>query len=75
MLAAVRTLATGYILSKAKEKIEELEGIKFDMLMFGKQAIDGDTAQVGPRSLRIWTFPRLLTLGKFGPPRMARACA
>ena len=41
------TLATGYILSKAKEKVEELEGIKFDMLMFGKQAIDGDTAQVG----------------------------
>ena len=43
------TLATGYILSQAKEKIEELEGLKFDMIMFGKQAIDGDTAQVGPQ--------------------------
>ena len=34
------TLATGYILSQAKEKIEELEGLKFDMIMFGKQAIE-----------------------------------
>ena len=52
------TLATGYILSKAKEKIEELEGIKFDMLMFGKQAIDGDTAQVGPEMAEHLGFPQ-----------------
>lgn len=41
------TLATSYILSKAIEKVEELEG-KFDCIFCGKQAIDGDTAQVGP---------------------------
>lgn len=43
------TLATGYALAQAIKKIEELEGIKFDVLFAGKQAIDGDTAQVGPQ--------------------------
>jgi len=42
------TLATSYILSRAVKKIEELEGITFDAIFCGKQAIDGDTAQVGP---------------------------
>ena len=42
------TLATSYILSNAVRKIEELEG-KFDAIFCGKQAIDGDTAQVGPQ--------------------------
>ena len=41
------TLATSYILSCAVKKIEETEG-KFDAIFCGKQAIDGDTAQVGP---------------------------
>lgn len=41
------TLATSYILSQAITKIEETEG-KFDAIFCGKQAIDGDTAQVGP---------------------------
>ena len=42
------TLATSYILSCAVKKISELEGKKFDIVFCGKQAIDGDTAQVGP---------------------------
>lgn len=41
------TLATSYILYNAVKKIEETEG-KFDYIFCGKQAIDGDTAQVGP---------------------------
>jgi len=41
------TLATSYILSCAIKQIEKEEG-KFDMIFCGKQAIDGDTAQVGP---------------------------
>lgn len=41
------TLATSYIIKSAIEKIEETEG-KFDAIFCGKQAIDGDTAQVGP---------------------------
>lgn len=53
------TLATGYILSTAKGKIEELEGIKFDLLMFGKQAIDGDTAQVGPQTAENLDIPQV----------------
>lgn len=41
------TLATSYILSCAVQKVRELEG-PFAMILCGKQAIDGDTAQVGP---------------------------
>lgn len=41
------TLATSYILSEAVKKVEDLEG-HFDLIFCGKQAIDGDTAQVGP---------------------------
>lgn len=41
------TLATSYIISETLKKVEELEGT-FDAIFCGKQAIDGDTAQVGP---------------------------
>lgn len=41
------TLATSYILASAIKAIEEKEG-KFDIIFGGKQAIDGDTGQVGP---------------------------
>jgi hypothetical protein len=37
------TLATSYTLSKAIEKIND-----FDIILCGKQTVDGDTAQVGP---------------------------
>ncbi len=38
------TLATSYILSRAIQKIE-----RYDLVFCGRQAIDGDTAQVGPQ--------------------------
>jgi electron transfer flavoprotein beta subunit len=41
--AGADTLATSYTLSCAIKKIKV-----FDLILFGKQAIDGDTAQVGP---------------------------
>jgi len=41
--AGADTLATSYTLAMAIKKIG-----KFDLILFGKQAIDGDTAQVGP---------------------------
>lgn len=41
------TWATGYTLSLAIRKIAETDG-PADLLLFGKQATDGDTAQVGP---------------------------
>jgi len=52
------TLATSYILSKAIAKIEELEG-KFDIIFCGKQAIDGDTAQVGPEIAEHLDYPQV----------------
>lgn len=52
------TLATSYILSVAVKKIEELEG-KFDMIFCGKQAIDGDTAQVGPELAEHLGLPQI----------------
>lgn len=42
------TLATSYIISNSIKEIEKREGCTFDIIMCGKQAIDGDTAQVGP---------------------------
>jgi len=41
------TLATSTILASALRKIQEEEGI--DIIFCGRQAIDGDTAQVGPQ--------------------------
>jgi len=52
------TLATSYILSKAITKLEELEG-KFDIIFCGKQAIDGDTAQVGPELAEHLDYPQV----------------
>jgi electron transfer flavoprotein beta subunit len=52
------TLATSYILSRAIAKVEELEG-KFDVIFCGKQAIDGDTAQVGPEIAEHLNYPQL----------------
>ena len=40
------TLATSYVLAEAIRKIHQEDPI--DLIFFGKQAIDGDTAQVGP---------------------------
>lgn len=52
------TLATSYILSKAIVKLEELE-CKFDLIFCGKQAIDGDTAQVGPELAEHLDYPQV----------------
>lgn len=42
------TLATSRTLAEAIRVLEEKQGAKFDLIFCGKQAIDGDTAQVGP---------------------------
>ena len=46
--AGADTLATSYFLSKAIEKIGKEIG-HVDIVLGGRQAIDGDTAQVGPQ--------------------------
>lgn len=52
------TLATSYILSKAVKAVEAVEGA-FDVIFCGKQAIDGDTAQVGPELAEQLDYPQL----------------
>ena len=44
--AGADTLATGYTLARAIQKLAQAGPV--DLVMCGKQAIDGDTAQVGP---------------------------
>ena len=49
--AGADTLATGYTLSKAIKRLEA------DLIICGKQALDGDTAQVGPGIAEILDLP------------------
>jgi electron transfer flavoprotein beta subunit len=52
--AGADTLATAYTLAKAIEKIKDV-----DLVICGKQAIDGDTAQVGPGIATRLKIPQL----------------
>lgn len=52
--AASDTLATSYILSMAVRKIG-----RWDMVFCGRQAIDGDTAQVGPQLAEKLGIPQI----------------
>ncbi len=61
------TLATSYILSNAIQYVEKQEGIKFDVIFCGKQAIDGDTAQVGPEIAEHLGYPQV-TYGLVAEP-------
>jgi len=49
------TWATSTIISSAIKKIMQDEGV--DIVMCGRQAIDGDTAQVGPQIAEFLDFP------------------
>ena len=51
--AASDTLATSYILSCAVKKID------YDIVLCGRQAIDGDTAQVGPQLAEKLSVPQI----------------
>ena len=53
------TLATSYILSTAIKAIEKTNGAAFDIIFCGKQAIDGDTAQVGPEIAEHLDYPQV----------------
>ncbi len=54
------TLATSYTLAAALNKIG-----KFDLILCGKQAIDGDTAQVGPEMAEHLGIPHITCCSKF----------
>lgn len=53
------TLATSYTLAAAIRKIG-----KFDVILCGKQAIDGDTAQVGPEIAEYLDIPQITYAAK-----------
>ncbi|MBQ3390097.1 MAG: electron transfer flavoprotein subunit beta/FixA family protein [Firmicutes bacterium] len=53
------TLSTSYILSAAIRRIEELRMETFDLILCGKQAVDGDTAQVGPEIAEHLALPHV----------------
>jgi electron transfer flavoprotein beta subunit len=52
--AGADTLATSYVLSEAIKKIGQ-----FDFVFAGRQAIDGDTAQVGPQTAEKLNIPQI----------------
>ncbi|MEA4825360.1 MAG: electron transfer flavoprotein subunit beta/FixA family protein [Clostridium sp.] len=52
------TLASSYILSTAIKAIED-KTEKFDLIFCGKQAIDGDTGQVGPEIAEHLGYPQV----------------
>jgi electron transfer flavoprotein beta subunit len=51
--AGADTLATSYMLSVGIKKIE-----KYDLILCGRQAIDGDTGQVGPQLAEALNLPQ-----------------
>jgi electron transfer flavoprotein beta subunit len=53
--AGADTLATSYTLTRAIQKIEP----EFDLVLCGRQAIDGDTAQVGPQTAEKLGVPQV----------------
>jgi electron transfer flavoprotein beta subunit len=52
--AGADTLATSYVLSRAIRKLGN-----FDFILGGRQAIDGDTAQVGPQTAEKLGLPQI----------------
>lgn len=58
--AASDTLATSYILSRAVKTLKE-----YDFVFCGRQAIDGDTAQVGPQLAEKLGIPQVTYLEEF----------
>ncbi len=58
--AASDTLATSYILSQAVRTVG-----RFDFVFCGRQAIDGDTAQVGPQMAEKLGLPQVTYLEQF----------
>ncbi len=56
--AGADTLATSYTLSRAAQKLG------FDIIFCGKQAIDGDTAQVGPEMAEFLSIPHIAYVKK-----------
>ena len=61
-LGGADTLATSYTLAQAIKKVGD-----YDIILCGRQAIDGDTAQVGPQVAEKLGLTQTLTLRKSSP--------
>ncbi len=61
--AGADTLATSYALACAIKKIGD-----FDLIIAGRQAIDGDTAQVGPQVAEKLGLPQITYVEEIGSP-------
>jgi electron transfer flavoprotein beta subunit len=57
--AGADTLATSYALAKAVQKAGE-----YDLVLCGRQAIDGDTAQVGPQTAEKLGVPQITNVSR-----------
>jgi len=57
--AGADTFATSYTISKMVEKIKD-----YDLIICGKQAIDGETAQVGPEIAELLNIPLITYVNK-----------
>ena len=71
----------GYLISSRKfggSAVEEKEGLKFDLILCGKQAVDGDTAQVGPEIAEHLGLPQITyaldIIEKDGDIQVKREC-
>lgn len=67
--AGADTLATSYVLSEAIKKIGD-----FDFVFAGRQAIDGDTAQVGPQTAEKLNVPQITYAEKIVDVKKDRVC-
>jgi len=66
--AGADTLATSYTLATAIKKIKN-----FDLILCGRQAIDGDTAQVGPGIAELLDIPHVTLVKKIEEIRIRYA--
>lgn len=61
------TLATGYTLARAIQYLSHTLALSFDLILCGKQAIDGDTAQVGPVLAEFLNLPQITSVREILP--------
>ena len=66
------TYATSYILSQGIRMLEKQDNIKFDLILCGKQATDGDTAQVGPEMAEHLGIPQITRMDGIEVCRLIR---
>ncbi len=56
------TFGTAYTLSKAVAKIEEENGVKFDIIFCGKETTDFTSSQVGPMMAELLSLPQVTNI-------------